>query len=123
MERLRSWEIITKRGNYLKNKWQQIADRHKLKIVHNGLPALAGYTFDSEDSIAYKTLITQEMLKKGFLAGTSCYLCQSHDDEIIIERYKQSLEEVFFDLKTKDDEQIKQLINGDLCHTGFERLN
>ena len=69
MERERSWETVTSIGLDLRQRWQDLADRHRLQITHNGLPALTGFAFQSPKSLEYKTLITQEMLKKGFLAG------------------------------------------------------
>ena len=77
MERERSWEVITAIGLELRRHWQQLADSHGLSINHVGLPALAGFSINSPRSLKYKTLITQEMLKKGFLANTSCYTCIS----------------------------------------------
>jgi glutamate-1-semialdehyde 2,1-aminomutase len=71
MERVKSWETITKTGNEIKSKWQVLANKYGLKIDLWGLPSLAGFTIKSENSLAYKTLITQEMLAKGFLVGNS----------------------------------------------------
>ena len=83
MEREKSWEAITETGKFIKNKWKNLAEKHELKIRTMGLPALSGFTFDHKDSDCYKTLITQEMLKKGFLAGNSIYACTEHSSEII----------------------------------------
>ena len=47
-------------------------------ITLSGLPALTGFSFNGPRALAYKTLITQEMLAKGYLAGTSVYVCTEH---------------------------------------------
>ncbi|MCX6294283.1 MAG: aminotransferase class III-fold pyridoxal phosphate-dependent enzyme, partial [Sphingobacteriales bacterium] len=73
MERVKSWETITEMGNKMRNGWQKLADAHHLTISISGIPALSTYSFVSNDAMAYKTLITQEMLKKGFLASTNFY--------------------------------------------------
>ena len=52
-------------GLELRRRWQELADRHGLTINHNGLPALTGFAFQSSQALAYKTLISQEMLKRG----------------------------------------------------------
>lgn len=66
MERTKSWEIITEIGLNNKKRWQLLADKYGLEIEQWGIPALAGYTFKSKNHLAYKTYITQEMLKKDF---------------------------------------------------------
>ena len=42
----------------------------------------------------YKTLISQEMLKHGFLASTSVYVCTEHH-EPILENYFEQMDKVF----------------------------
>ena len=75
MDREKSWKKITTTGLNIRSQWQQLADKHGLNIEHWGLPALTGFTIKSEQSLAYKTLITQDMLSKGYLAGNSVYVC------------------------------------------------
>ena len=69
-----------------------------------GLPALSGYTFNSPDALAYKTLITQEMLKKGYLAANSVYVCTEHRQEII-DGYFSELEPIFAIIKERSEER------------------
>ncbi len=123
MQRERSWEIITQKGKELLKSWEYLAKKYMLDISFNGIPALAGFTFNYENAAKYKTLITQEMLKKGFLASTTCYSCISHKEEIT-KKYLESLE-VVFDLisKCEDGLNIDNLLEGPVCHTGFKRLN
>lgn len=84
MERIKSWEVINNIGLENKKRWQSLADKYGLKINQWGIPALAGYTFDSPNALAYKTYITQEMLKRGYLAGNSMYTCICHTPEILM---------------------------------------
>ncbi|MDR0701102.1 MAG: aminotransferase class III-fold pyridoxal phosphate-dependent enzyme [Azoarcus sp.] len=123
MERMSSWEIITATGNEIRGKWQALADRYGLKIAHWGLPALTGYTFQSANSLAYKTLVTQEMLAKGFLAGNSVYVCTEHTPEIV-EAYLIALDPVFARIREcEEGRDIHELLKGPVCHGGFKRLN
>ena len=48
----------------------------------------------SENNLAYKTLITQEMLKKGYLAGNSIYVSIEHTEDKL-ERFFAQLDPVF----------------------------
>ena len=123
MERERSWERITAIGSELRSKWQTLADRHRLKISHNGLPALAGFAFQSPNALAYKTLITQEMLKRGFLAATSCYVSLAHTADVM-EPYLDALNGVFAVIaECEAGRSVEELLEGPVCHGGFKRLN
>ena len=94
MEREKSWERITQTGLELRSGIQDLANNHHLEIEHFGLPALTGYNFVSPFSLEYKTLITQEMLKKGFLAANTTYISTSHSAAIIAD-YLQALDPIF----------------------------
>lgn len=123
MEREKSWGYITDMGNKVRTGWQKLADTHGLKIEHWGLPSLAGYTFQSANALAYKTLITQEMLGKGFLAGTSTYSSLAHTQEIH-DLYFNALDPIFAQIKEcEEGRDVKELLAGPVCHAGFKRLN
>lgn len=123
MERVRSWETITQTGNDIKARWQQLADKHGLPITQWGLPALSGYTFSSENALAYKTYVTQEMLEKGFLAGNSVYVCTEHTPELI-DRFIDALDPIFATIREcEDGRDIMSLLKGPVAHSGFKRLN
>lgn len=123
MERIKSWETITNTGLAIRENWQRLADKHDLKIDHWGLPALTGFTFQSPDALAYKTLITQEMLAKGYLAGNSVYVCTEHTPEVV-ERFFAELDPVFALVKEcEEGRDVTSLLKGPVCHGGFKRLN
>jgi glutamate-1-semialdehyde 2,1-aminomutase len=123
MQRVRSWEWITETGLTITARWQALARKYELDLVTNGLPALTGFSIDSPRALAYKTLITQEMLAKGYLAGTSVYVCTEHTPAIV-DGYFDAIEPVF--ALIKDCEQgrdVTKLLKGPICHAGFKRLN
>jgi glutamate-1-semialdehyde 2,1-aminomutase len=123
MERVRSWETITSVGQKIGEGWRRLAAKHGLPITLNGLSALIGFTFDSPQHLAYKTLITQEMLRQGFLAGTSVYVCTEHSPEII-DRYFATLDPVFQLIKEcEGGRDVSSLLQTGICHGGFKRLN
>ena len=124
MERVKSWETITEMGNKMRSGWQKLADTHQLGISIAGIPALSTYSFTSKDAMAYKTLITQEMLEKGFLASTNFYASTAHND-INLELYFNALDEVYQMIAQceKGDLRIENLLKGPICHGGFKRLN
>ncbi len=124
MERVKSWEIITNKGNQMQRRWQDLASQHKLSISVSGIPALSTYSFNSKNALEYKTLITQEMLKKGFLASTSFYACTEHTDDKF-ESYFTALDEVYKLIAKCENGAIdvNSLLEGPICHSGFKRLN
>jgi len=124
MEREKSWDYITATGRYIGKQWDKIANDNNLKINITGLPALISFSFDSQNNTKYKTLITQEMLKKGYLAANSVYVCTSHSKEII-DKYIDKLNDLFYLIYKCENEQedIDKLLEGPVCHAGFKRLN
>lgn len=123
MEKTKSWEKITETGLNIRKGWQALADKHDIKIEHWGLPALTGFTIISENALAYKTLITQEMLVKGYLASNTAYACTEHTPEIL-NGFFEALDPVFGMIKEcEEGRNIKTLLKGPVCHSGFKRLN
>jgi glutamate-1-semialdehyde 2,1-aminomutase len=123
MDRLKSWDTITNTGYQIRQGWQKLADKHELKVDHWGLPALAGFTFKSTNALPYKTLITQEMLSKGYLAGNSVYVCTEHTPEVVC-GFFESLDPVFGLIKEcEEGRDVMSLLKGPVCHGGFKRLN
>ena len=71
----------------------------------------------------YKTLITQEMLNKGYIAGNSIYVCTEHTPEKVNEFFNE-LDSVFALIKEcEEGRDINTLLKGPVCHAGFKRLN
>ncbi len=123
MEREKSWEKITSIGASLKQSWAELAANYNLKIKLSGIPALATFNFESKHALEYKTLITQEMLKKGFLASNTCYVCIEHKPEVI-SQYLTALDEVFSLIKKCEEGlPVHEVLEGPVCHKRFVRLN
>jgi len=124
MKRLESWEYITKQGLYIRDRWQELADIHDLDIDIWGIPALSGFTFKHPKNNAFKTLITQEMIKKNFLAANSVYVCIDHKKRII-DSYIDALDKVFktLSLITRDKIDIDDMLETKEAFEGFKRLN
>jgi glutamate-1-semialdehyde 2,1-aminomutase len=123
MERERSWERITEAGRDIDRRWQALARKHDLSIQISGLPALIGFSFPVPDMLKYKTLITQEMLKKGYLATTSVYVCTEHTPEVV-DAYFEELDPIFALIaECESGRSVDDLLEGPVCHSGFKRLN
>ena len=116
-------EIMNDRGVMAKgNELFNFAKKHKLKIKIQGIPALSSFIFQNNHQ-AYKTFITQEMLKKGFLSANSVYVCTEHTSAIIDE-YFELLDPVFATIgECENGRNIDDLLEGPVCHARFKRLN
>jgi glutamate-1-semialdehyde 2,1-aminomutase len=124
MEKLRSWEIITAKGVQMQKGWIKLAESHSIKITLSGIPALATYSFDHLDSLKFKTYLTQEMLKRGFIGSTNFYASIAHDD-YLFDRYFNELDKIYKDISKyiHEDMDISEKLDGPVCHNGFRRLN
>jgi glutamate-1-semialdehyde 2,1-aminomutase len=124
MKQIKSWEIITENGLKMQKGWKELAGNHNLKIMISGIPSLSTYSFESGDALKYKTFVTQEMLKKGFLASTNFYASIAHKNEdfdtyfIALDKVYKQIAEFENGLKSIDD-----FLEGPVCHAGFKRLN
>ncbi len=122
MGREESWKKITNTGLNIRDRWQKLADQYELEISHWGIPALTGFAIKSNKSLAYKTLITQEMLSKGYLAADKVYVCTKHTPEIV-EGYFEALDDVFKLIKDcESGRDINSLLKGNICQDTFTRL-
>ncbi len=123
MENLQSWEIITRKGINLRKSWKELAKKNNLHIQINGIASLSSFNIKSKYSQEYKTFITQEMLKEGFLASNICYLSTEHDDKTI-KKYLVVLGNIFRKIaECEDGKSILKLLDGPACSKGFKRLN
>ena len=124
MKEIESWKIITKKGEKMRAGWLKLAEENNLQIAISGIPALSTYVFKSKHAIAYKTFITQEMLKKGFLASTNFYASITHTEEYF-DNYFNALNKIYhvIDKCEQGIININSLLEGPVCHVGFQRLN
>ena len=124
MEREKSWDKITSIGKKMQNGWMRLSENHDLDISISGIPAMTSYTFNSRNALEYKTLITQEMLKKGFLASTIFYACTEHKDKYL-SKYFEELDSIYKIIGKCESEvlDVNALLEGPVCHSGFKRLN
>ena len=124
MERIKSWEIISETGRLVKKTWKEIALSNDIEIEISGIDPLCSFSFNYENSLAFKTFLTQEMLKKGYLASNLMYVSISHTAEVL-DKYFMELEQVFKKIRKiiKEERDIEQFLEGPICHSGFKRLN
>ena len=100
-----------------------LGEKYGLPIMISGLPSMIGFQIDSPNWLKYKTFITQEMLKSGYLASNVVYVCTEHNENIVND-YFQILELIFKKISDcQSGLNIDSLLDGPVCHSGFTRLN
>ncbi len=123
MEKIQSWKIITKIGKNIKKNWLEISKQNKVPIKIFGIDALPKFFIPSKNNLAYKTLISQEMLKKGFLATNSIYVSIAHKENYL-SNYLDALNEIFKIVKKcEEGEPLNNFLETRLSKSDFGRLN
>lgn len=113
---------LGKVGTIIKNGWKSLAEKNGLNLKVYGFPALCGFSFNYDKPLELKTLFTQEMLSKGFLATTAFYASLAHTEEICA-RYLQAADESFALIADRIKKgKVKESLHGPVCHSGFQRL-
>ena len=122
MKKKKSWEYISKKGEMVKNIWRNLAKKYSLEIDIGGIKPIPYFSIKSQNFLKYKTFITQEMLKRNFLASNIVFLSTAHDD-FILKKYEFNLDKIFAKIQEfEDGEDINNFLDGPVCHDGFKRL-
>lgn len=109
-------------GKSVQSGWKSLANRSSLRISITGIPPLAHFSFDYENGQAIRTLFTQEMLQKGFLATNAFYTSYAHQDHHV-ESYLKAVDETFALIaKATERNEVEKLLKGPVAHSGFYRL-
>jgi len=110
-------------GSKVAGFWQQHGDKHSLPVITgNGYPCLAHFSFDHELAAELRTLYTQLMLERGFLAGTNIYSTFAHFNDVV-ELYGAAVDEVFGEISNAlRAGNVKVRLKGPVAHSGFTRL-
>jgi glutamate-1-semialdehyde 2,1-aminomutase len=124
MKQKKSWRIITRYGRYFNKKIKNLANKYELKIDIIGIESITSFNFLSKKNIEYKTFISQEMLKKNYLASNQIFITIHHNKKIIDE-YINKLDPVFKNICyfEKNNINSKNFLKDKVCHQTFQRLN
>jgi glutamate-1-semialdehyde 2,1-aminomutase len=111
-------------GSRVQQGWRSLAQKHGILINVTGIEPLGSFSFNyNKKELLLKTLFTQFMLEKGYLAGTAFYASFAHTDKII-DGYLRNVDEAFaFIAEALDKDDLEGQLKGPVCHAGFQRLN
>lgn len=109
-------------GEKIQTGWKKAAANNKLAIDVSGIYPLCHFNFDYKEPLVLKTLFTQIMLEKGFLASTAFYASYAHKEDHVNE-YLKSLDESFsYIAQAIKGGNPEKHLKGTVCHSGFKRL-
>jgi len=109
-------------GNMVKMGWRKAADHVGLKIHLDGLPSLAHFAFDHAEHMKLKTLFSQIMLDKGFLAGDQFKPSYAHQMDDLSE-YLEAASDAFLTIaEAVAWGDVDRRLHGPPAQSGFFRL-
>ena len=122
MKKTRSYKLIKKQGKKIKQIWQRLSEKFKIPLIITGMDSIPTMNFKT-NNLLYKTIIIQEMLKKGFLASNVVYVSTVHKDKIL-KKYNKALSQVFLKIsKCIKKKNCKNLLKTRICFSPFSRMN
>jgi glutamate-1-semialdehyde 2,1-aminomutase len=123
MEKVKSWEKISATGKKVKGIWDKVFSKLQLRYQITGLDALANFTVDVPDWLGFKTLMTQEMLDRGYLSSSYFYASTQHDPEHL-SKYAEDFEaSAVVSAGHSSSETITSALRVPRSHNSFRRLN
>lgn len=109
-------------GQLVQTGWRTAAKQAGMAVEITGIMPLSHFTFPVEQKQVAKTLFTQLMLERGFLASTAFYATYAHQ-EGHIESYLPAVQEVFAHIaEALERNTILAQLKGPVAHAGFKRL-
>lgn len=123
MERTQPWKHITAIAEQTMQGWRELAQKHGLPFTVGGAGNLCALGFGPDDDAnAMRTLFTQKMLERGFLAGAGFYPCAVHTTESV-EAYLTAADEVFAAIAVaRQGTGVRAELKGREADQGFRRL-
>jgi len=120
MKEMNVTEHVRKIGAMVMDAWRRHAETYGLPVVvEDGYECLARFRFDHPSANELRTLYTQLMLKRGFLAGGAIYPTWAHDERIVL-LYDEAIDEVFEEIAEAISEgDVTKRLGGPAAHTGF----
>lgn len=121
-ERENVHEHLIHYGDRINAGWRKLSAQFGVRTRITGIAPLTHLSFADEEPMVLQTLYAQEMLKRGYLLGSSVYSTFAYSDPIIDEFIEQSSAVFETISQTVSKGNARLLLQGDLIQTGFVRL-
>lgn len=123
MKRVNLLEHFDRIGNMINQLWKEHAAKHGVPVVVDDVHICGpNFHFEHELSNELRTLFTQQMLARGFLATGHVNLTLAHTEEIV-SLYSVAVDEVFCEIADALAKgEVESRLKGPAAHKGFRRL-
>ncbi len=102
--------------------WEKLSNKYGFNLHLGGFKPLIHFAFP-DNHLLYTTYFTQEMLKKGFLAGSGFYAMYAHTEDDV-KKYLSACDEVFAQLKLHiEKNDVQAQLQSQIAQSGFGRIN
>jgi len=119
--KLKVHEHLIRLGGLMQEGWTKAAKEAGLPITVSGMKPMSHFSISCEEPQLAHTYFTQEMLKRGYLAGVDFYVTYAHTEEHI-KKYLVDCAEVFKEIqKALADGTLKEKVGEDAASAGFKR--
>ena len=122
MTRLNSPDKLIATGRAIKSIWTSTFESLEMEFDISGLDPLASFKLRTPDWPILKTLFTQEMLGRGYLATSQFYASTSHD-EADISGYRGAFSATWARLSGMTQSDLKDSLVGEVAQSSFSRMN
>ena len=112
---------LVEKGRDLKKFWNNEAKKLGVKLSISGQDSMPYFKFEYDNNLEISTYFTQEMLKKGFLAGNLSTMSISHKKKII-EKYKMNFKKIIIQISKILLSKKEFPLLGPVKHSTFRRL-
>lgn len=120
--RLNAHEHLIHIGGLIQKGWKTAAEEADLPLAISGIKPLGHFSITSAFGEAPRTLFTQLMLEKGFLALNKFYAMYAHTERHV-EEYFRAVREVFpLVARAIQSGTVEKMLKGPVAHAGFKRL-
>ena len=123
MKRVEIWDRVAAAGHRVQEGWMQIAARTGLNITVDGFYALSHFSLNyGPERQAIRTLMTQLMLDRSYLATDTFYPSLAHTPQVIDEYLSALAEVMMLIIRAINDGTVRSQLRGPVAHDGFRRL-
>jgi glutamate-1-semialdehyde 2,1-aminomutase len=113
---------LIRMGTLMQVGWRAASERVGLQLEIGGIAPLSHFAFVGEQGQAARTLFTQLMLERGYLATDAFYATYAHQDQHI-ESYLDTAQQVLAQVaEALEHNTVLAQLKGPVAHTGFRRL-
>jgi glutamate-1-semialdehyde 2,1-aminomutase len=110
-------------GSRVREAWRRLGAARRLPLeVPDGFACSPHFRFDHARAEELRTLFTQLMLERGFLAGTAFSPTLAHTGRILA-RYEEAVDAAFASIaRALEQDRVGEALRGPVAQSGFRRL-